>query len=226
MSEPDIASIAAAIGEPARAKMLTALMSGKALTASELALEAEITAQTASTHLHKLVTQQLITVDKQGRHKYFRLLNAKVSQLLEALLVFANQTENKRIQTGPKNPELRYSRICYDHLAGEIAVKLYDRLNQQLYIDHFQQNLVLTESGKHFFAGLGADVDKLLVKKRPLCRSCLDWSERRYHLAGSLGKWLLDDLLSKGWVTKDMDSRVIRFSKNGFNRFSKNYDIK
>lgn len=226
MTQPlDIASISAAIGEPARAKMLVALLGGKALTASELALEADITAQTATTHLQKLLTNRLVSLERQGRHKYFRLLNFQVAQLLEQMLSLTADSVQLKTQTGPADIDMRRARVCYDHLAGEKAVQLFEHLVQSRLIKSIQHNPTLSQAGIVFFNQLGAPVDALLRVKRPLCKTCLDWSERRYHLAGSLGKWILQDLYVKKWAVKDMDSRVIHFSEKGIKRFSTQYQM-
>ena len=223
--QPDIAQIATLIGDSARSKMLIALMGGKALTATELATEAEITAQTASSHLAKLAESQLLTVQKQGRHKYFQLAGRQIAELLETLLNVSAGIEHSRVITGPAQPELRRSRICYDHLAGELGVNLLDSLHQRGYLHSLQQELVLSADGESLFKALGADLPTLSNKRRPLCKNCLDWSERRHHLAGSLGQWVLDDILNKDWASKDLDSRVIRFSASGLKTFKKIYQI-
>ena len=229
MQQPDIAGLSAMIAEPARAKILLALMAGKALTATELALEGDITAQTASSHLAKLVAGKLLVVRKQGRHKYFQLADADIAGLLETLLNISAKSAHPGVKTGPDDAGLRQARICYDHLAGEISVALYDSLVSRGYIriveDTGQPQLVVTAQGQVFFAALGLDFELLTAKKRPLCKACLDWSERRFHLAGALGRWILDDLLSKGWAVRDPDSRVIRFNKAGLQRFFNRYQL-
>lgn len=227
--EPNISAVAGLIGEPARSSMLLALMGGKALTATELALEAGITAQTASSHLRKLVKGQLLTVRKQGRHKYFQLSNHEVAELLEKLLNISAHTSLPAINTGPKDPMLRTARICYDHLAGEIGVALYDALMQSGHIinhsvDH-PHELLLAPPGRLFFQTLGLEFEDLEKNKRALCKSCLDWSERRNHLAGSLGKWVLGDLLTKKWAKKDLNTRAILFTDTGLMQFKKQYGI-
>lgn len=223
--EPDIAQVAALIGDPARSKMLIALMGGKALTASELALEAEVTSQTASSHLSKLVDKQLLVVQKQGRHKYFQLKGKNIADLIETLLNISSNVEHSKTHTGPRNPELRRARVCYDHLAGEIGVLLFNTLKAHQYIHDENNTTSITDSGIAFFNGLSADTSKLQKLKRPLCKSCLDWSERRHHLAGSLGKWILADLFNKGWARKDIDSRIIRFTDEGLQHFSRRYAL-
>jgi predicted transcriptional regulator len=203
--------------------MLTALMGGKALTATELAMVADITSQTASSHLAKLVDGQLLVVRKQGRHKYFQLKGYDIAELLESLLNMTSTIKRAEVATGPDNFRLRKARVCYDHLAGELAVELYDSLNKRAYIIDNGDNTVLTNLGKTFFAEVGVDFNIMKKSKRPVCKSCLDWSERRNHLAGVLGQWILSEVLSKGWASKDLDSRAIHFTENGLKLFKNKY---
>lgn len=223
--EPDISVIASLIGDSARARMLTALMGGKALTATELALVAEITSQTASSHLAKLTKGQLLIVRKQGRHKYFQLHGIEIAELLESLLNMASNPVQSKVVTGPDNLRLRKARICYDHLAGEIGVALYDSLKKNGYIIDNMDETLLTSAGKSYFSEIGGNFNSKRKSKRPLCKSCLDWSERRNHLAGVLGQWILDDLFTKGWAVKDLDSRAIQFTEKGLKLFIKQYAI-
>lgn len=223
--EPNIAYVATLIGDGARSKMLMALMGGKALTATELSIEADITPQTASSHLQKLVDGELIDVRKQGRHKYFQLKNDKIAELLESLLNISAATVNVEVRTGPEDERLRKSRICYDHLAGEIGVLLFDALVSEKWILDHSNCAELTDEGRAFFTSLGVNFTELKRSKRPLCRACLDWSERRSHLAGKLGHWILSDLLSHNWASQDLDSRAIHFSQNGLKAFAKKYHI-
>ena len=223
--ELDISVIANLIGDSARARMLTALMGGKALTATELALEAEITSQTASSHLAKLVDGQLLVVRKQGRHKYFQLQGIEIAELLESLMNMASKKNHGKIITGPDNSRLRKARICYDHLAGELGVALYNSLKKSDYIIDNNDETLLTNAGKSYFSEIGFDFNNISKSKRPLCKSCLDWSERRNHLAGILGQWILNDLFTKGWASKDLDSRAIQFTEKGLRLFTKAYAI-
>lgn len=223
--EPNIAYIANLIGDKARSKMLTSLMSGKALTATELSIEAEITPQTASSHLTKLVEGELLIVRKQGRHKYFQLKNIQVAELIEQMLNISSTVSNSKVSTGPRNERLRVARICYDHLAGELAVKLFDNLvNKGLVIEN-ATDLTLTKTGLKFFDDLGVDFDSFKKSTRPVCKSCLDWSERRSHLAGSLGQWILNDIMNRNWAYQDLDSRIIQFTPKGMNAFAKRYSL-
>ena len=224
-SEPNIAVVANLIGDNTRAKMLTALLGGKALTATELALEADITSQTASTHLAKLVDGQLLHVRKQGRHKYFQLMNASIAQLLESLLNISANLAPKKVSTGPSDIRLKQARICYDHLAGELGVEIYDALKQKAFIIDNGSETLLTDLGKEFFSSIGFDFSQVKKSKRPICKSCLDWSERRNHLAGILGQWMLNDMFDKGWLERALDSRVINVSNAGLNRIKYHYNL-
>ncbi len=216
---PDIAQIGALIGDPARANMLTALMGGKALTATELAATGGVTVQTASTHLAKLEAGNLLVQRKQGRHRYFTLADDSVGKFLESIMGFAAGRGHLRHKPGPKEPALRKARICYDHLAGDYGVRMLDSLIAKGAIDAMGDGLALTESGETELKTIGIDVHALKSSRRPLCRSCLDWSERRAHLAGSLGKALLSNFLEKGWARRTAESRSVVFSPEGERQF-------
>ncbi|MFB8341598.1 ArsR/SmtB family transcription factor [Brucella cytisi] len=220
---PIIASVAALLGDPARANMLTVLMDGRALTVSELASAAGVTLQTASGHLAKLDAANLLVAEKQGRHRYFRLSGTDVAQVLEGLMGLAQRTGAVRARTGPKDQALRKARICYDHLAGECGVEMLDASHRLgLIVDDNEP--VLTEKGKSFFSCLGVDVTTLEQGKRPVCRHCLDWSERRNHLGGALGAALLNHFISKGWARREA-GRVIAFSPKGAQAFSRTFEL-
>ena len=210
---PDIARVASLIGDPARANILSALMSGKALTARELAGEAGVTAPTASSHLAKLEEGALIRHSKQGRHRYYVLASTDVAELLEALMGLAVQTGQTRTRTGPRDAEMRAARVCYDHLAGEKGVALLETLKARGLITG--EDLTLTEAGAAFFTTFGLDLGALGKTRRPLCRPCLDWSQRRMHLGGALGAALLAEITARGWASRLPDSRVIRFAPGG-----------
>jgi len=219
MEGPDISQIGALIGDPARANMLTALMGGKALTATELAAAGGITVQTASTHLAKLEAGNLLVQRKQGRHRYFTLADESVGKFLESIMGFAAGRGHLRHKPGPKEPALRKARICYDHLAGDYGVRMLDSLIARGAIDAFGDGLALTETGESELTCIGIDVQALKSSRRPLCRSCLDWSERRAHLAGGLGKALLSNFLDKGWARRTAESRSVVFSPEGERQF-------
>ncbi|WP_454848474.1 ArsR/SmtB family transcription factor [Rhizobium binxianense] len=216
---PDIAQIGALIGDPARANMLTALSGGRALTATELAAAGGITVQTASTHLAKLEAGGLLAQRKQGRHRYFTLADEATARLIESMMGFAASRGHLRYQPGPKEPALRKARICYDHLAGDYGVRMLDSLVASGSIEAIGEGLALTKKGESDLRRIGIDVGSLRSSRRPLCRSCLDWSERRAHLAGGLGKALLSSFLDKGWARRAAESRSILFSPEGERQF-------
>lgn len=221
----DMATIAALIGDPARANMLTALMGGQALTATELAQEAGVTPQTASSHLAKLENGGLLAPEKQGRHRYFRLANAEVAHALEAVVGLADQAGHRRVRTGPKDPAMRRARVCYDHLAGELAVAMFDHLTRRKLVDYDGADLALTRKGRLFCEGFGVDVDAVAASRRPMCRTCLDWSVRRSHLAGALGAALLARLYDLKWAQRDKSSRAVIFTRKGEETFKETFHI-
>jgi DNA-binding transcriptional ArsR family regulator len=210
----DLGSVAALMGDRARAAMLTTLMGGQALTASELAQAASITKPTASAHLARLLAAGLVTVEVQGRHRYYALSCREVASSVEALMVLAGRLGAAR-QRGPADPALRRARVCYDHLAGEIGVQLYDRLCERGWVVNQGRDLSLSEGGERFCAGLGIDVPTLRARRRPLCLSCLDWSLRRHHLAGAIGAAILERCLRLGWARQRRGSRALIFSAVG-----------
>ncbi|THD70734.1 MAG: ArsR family transcriptional regulator [Bradyrhizobium sp.] len=220
---PDIAMIAALVGDPARANMLMALMTGRALTASELAVEAGITPQTASSHLSKLEAGGLLEQEKQGRHRYYRLSDPDVAGLLEGLEGVAARAGHMRVRTGPKDPALRHARICYDHLAGDLGVQMLDSMKKQRLLRQSKQAIELTVEGKRFLAdSLQISAETLTHPRRPLCKACLDWSERRHHLAGTLGAAMMTRFTELKWAARDTTpgSRVVNFSRTGEKRFA------
>src|ERR1039457_1475787 len=171
---PDIARIAALVGGPARARMLTALMEGRALTATELALEGEVMPSTASSHLEKLTQAGLLTVARQGRHRYFRIAGREVAAALEGLMAISPASGGRRAHFGPRDEGLRRARVCYDHLAGVAAVRLLDRLRDRHWVNVHDDAIVMTANGDMWFERLGVDVEGLRTTRRPLLRSCLD----------------------------------------------------
>lgn len=212
---PDISKIAALIGDPARANMLAALMSGMSLTATELAAEAGITPQTASSHLGKMTQSNLLIQRKQGRHRYYALANEQVALVLGGLLGLAENAGHTRVRPGPRNNALRKARSCYNHLAGDMGISLFDRLSAKGYIAGDGPTLTLSQDGRKFAETFGIDVTALEKKQTPVCRACLDWSARRSHLAGSLGRAFLARFEELGWAKRDAHSRAILFSREG-----------
>lgn len=217
---PDIARIAALFGDPARANMLTALMGGKALTASELAAEANITPQTASAHLGKMTETKIICQRKQGRHRYYAISDENVANVIAGLMGLAEKAGLTRTRTGPRDAALRTARSCYNHLAGDMGVQLFDGLNRCGYLRQTATGIYLTTTGRTFFQEFGIDLQSLEQKTSPLCRECLDWSVRRSHLSGNLGRALLEQFINLGWASREVKSRAIIFSENGKTAFS------
>ena len=210
---PNIARVAALIGYPARATMLSALMDGRALTASELAAQAGVTKQTASGHLAKLEEGGLIANVTQGRHKYFCLNGNDVATALEALMGVA--ATRSRTRTGPKDQTLRKARRCYDHLAGELGVFMHDRMLAKAWLTPKGEDIEFTVSGKSAMIAFGIDITSLATRRPTLVKPCLDWSMRRYHLCGSAAVGLLDQIIANGWASQRNDSRVITFTPKG-----------
>jgi DNA-binding transcriptional ArsR family regulator len=212
---PDISIVAALIGNPACANMLMALLAGPALTATELAQEASLSPSTVSGHLDRLEKAALVAVERQGRHRYFRLADPDVAHALEALMPVATRAGHLRVRTGPRDPELRRARSCYDHLAGDLAVRMYDRFVERRLLARRGDEVRVTRDGAKFFECAGIDIGALQGGRRPLCRPCLDWSERRSHLGGTLGAAVLDYVVAHRWAVREPKSRVVRFSPAG-----------
>lgn len=218
---PNIAGVASLVGDPARANILSALMDGRALTATELAREAGVTPQTASSHLSKLENGGLLLPVKQGRHRYYRLSGPDVADVLERLMGLAARTGHVRTRTGPRDPEMRTARVCYDHLAGDRAVWMLDKLQKRRFVQAKDGELVVSKRGETFFLdAMGISIADLRGSRRPVCRSCLDWSERRTHLAGSLGAAILDHLFTTRMAERVPESRTVKFRRGGEKRFT------
>ncbi len=222
---PDIAPLGSLIGDPARANMLTALLSGKALTVSELAAEAGITLQTTSAHLSKLEDGGLVRRRKQGRHRYFSLADADVGSLLEVMMGLAAIKGHMRTRTGPKDPALRKARVCYNHLAGELGVQMFDSLLANDYLIGDDGSLELTDPGRSFVSEFGIDMDTLKKSRQPLCKSCLDWSARRSHLAGALGTAFLERFYRLRWAKRQEGTRIVAFTRAGETRFLNQFPL-
>ncbi|MES0129477.1 winged helix-turn-helix domain-containing protein [Mesorhizobium sp. M0029] len=221
---PDIARIASLVGDPARANMLNALMGGTALTASELALEAGVSLPTASSHLSKLMEGGLLTLASQGRHRYYGLAGPQVAGMIEAISGVAEAVGPKRVRPGPRDGAMRVARVCYDHLAGEQAVAMLDRLVARGILLRDDNEMRLGEirlgpSAASHFSAIGIDVGAR--PRRPVCRACLDWSVRRSHLAGTLGAAILDKILAEKWARREKDSRAVVFSPPGKQAFER-----
>ena len=220
---PIIAAVAALLGDPVRANMLTALMDGRALTVSELAEAAGIALPTASGHVSKLKLAGLLSAERQGRHRYLRLSGPDIAQVLEGLMGLAQRTGAVRVRTGPKDAALRTARICYDHLAGERGVALMQGLVRQEWISGEAEPEV-TAAGRGRLAGIGIDMNALERGRRPVCRSCLDWSERRSHLGGALGAAVLERIVGHRWASQ-AEGRIVSFTAAGSQAFASAFNL-
>ncbi|MFZ6753887.1 ArsR/SmtB family transcription factor [Undibacterium sp. Dicai25W] len=221
-----LARLAAAIAEPARARMLCSLMDGHARTGTELAAIAEIGTSTASVHLAKLKEQQLVQVIAQGKHRYYQLGSSEVAAALESLLAIAGAPQPRFKPSTP--PRLRHARTCYDHMAGELAVKLHDSCVQQIWLVGDQQDnsvYELSQAGEQALTNLGIDVDLTRQSRRRFACTCLDWSERRPHLGGALGAALLALSLKHKWLERDLDSRALSLTREGKKQFQRHFAI-
>jgi DNA-binding transcriptional ArsR family regulator len=206
----DMAAVAALVGDPARANMLAAMLDGRAHTATELAHLAGIAAPTASGHLAKLSRAKLITVVPQGRHRYYRLASAEIGRMLESIMVVAGELAPAARRATPRiDPALRRARTCYDHIAGELGVAIADGLVESGVIDLTVDGAAVTETGRATLQAVGITLDGPRRSKRVYCRPCLDWSERRPHIAGTLGTAPLDRALATGLVRRRKGSRVL-----------------
>jgi DNA-binding transcriptional ArsR family regulator len=214
--EQQFSQLTSLIGEPARAKMLWNLLDGRAFTATELSLMAEVSPQSASMHLNKLTQAQLLTVEHQGRHRYYKLASREVAYAIEAIanLLPSGKTENT--ESFLHNGHIKYCRSCYDHLAGKIGVAITDKLvKNRLITPDSRQGYKVTATGLQWFARLEIDIDELKAQRRIFSRQCLDWSERRPHIAGSLGAALLEKMLKEDWVRKIKNSRALLVTGKG-----------
>ncbi len=219
-SHARFAEVAALAGDPARASMLHALMDGRALTASELARAAGIAPQTASGHLAKMTAAGLLVVQSQGRHRYHRLASSAVARMMESIMQVAADLEPaRRIVVGPREASLRAARTCYDHLAGRLGVALADAMVGRGYVELDSDAGLLTDPGAELLRRLGIDPGALAGSpgrtRRVMCRPCLDWSERRPHLAGAVGAALCTHCFDKGWVRRIEGTRAVAVTPNG-----------
>jgi DNA-binding transcriptional ArsR family regulator len=219
----DITVLAGLLADRSRSTMLQALMDQRARTAGELARLARIAPSTASEHLGRLTDGEVIVVEAQGRHRYYRLAGPEVAALLESMMAFAPVPVAPR--TTNVSFDLRFARTCYDHLAGTVATALYDRLAADGTLDVTSEDVTLTPAGAKRLQSLGIDTDTLTQGRRPLARACLDWTERRHHLAGGLGASLLDHFRAYNWVSPRNAPRALRLTTAGREALASHFDI-
>ena len=212
----NMVEVAALVGDTARATMLAALMGGQALTGSELAYLARISRPTASGHLAKLVNARLVALTPQGRFRYYRIASPLVARMLESIVaVAAIEVPARHQPRSAADSQLRFARTCYDHLAGQVGVAIADALVARRHVALADDGGEVTEAGEGFLQSFGADLDGPARSRRIFCRPCLDWSERRYHIAGRVGAEICRCCLERGWFARERDSRALRLTSAG-----------
>lgn len=225
-ADTPVAGIAAAIAEPARTRMLYCLLDGHARTSTELAAVAEVSPPTASVHLARLLKQRLVKVVTQGKYRYYSLGNERVAKALEALSVLAGSPHDHFVPNTPTH--LRAARSCYDHMAGNLAVGLHDCLMQQHWLKPVAKDsdeYTLTDRGISALQNLGIDLQAAQNQRRRFAYACLDWSERRPHLAGALGAALLELVIERKWVIRDLNSRALRITPAGRRQMQRQFGL-
>ncbi len=222
----DLAEIGALVGDPARANILAALMDGRALTAGELAYVAGVMPQTASGHLAKLSEANLLALEKQGRHRYYRLHSPLVGRMLEGILaVAAVQLPARRLPPSRIEEQMRTARTCYDHIAGRLGVGIADALTGRGHVVLAEDGGEVTETGVAFLAGFGIEPAARKRSQRAFCRACLDWSERRPHIAGAIGARVLGRCLDLSWVERRRDTRALKITAEGRRGFAEAFGV-
>ena len=214
-AEDKFVTIAALICEPTRAKMLWNLLDGRAYTASELSIVADISPTSASNHLSKLLEAEIVKVEIQGRHRYYSLLNSEVAYAVEGLAILANNSSTKSIKKDPEKNGVKYCRTCYDHLAGFVGVKIVEAMETKGYLKKSNKMYLVSEKGWEWFLLFNISKDDFKNNRRPLTRQCLDWSERRPHLAGQLGAVFLEKMFERKWFKKVEFSRELVITTKG-----------
>ncbi len=224
-ADPDIAQVAALISDTGRAAMILALLDGGELPATELALRSGTSPQAASAHLRKLVEAEFITVRPAGRQRLFRLSSPEVANVVETLSTIAKRPPVVGLSQSEGMRRLRDARSCYDHMAGRLGVMLTDHFVERGALRAAKESFELTPGGERYFARLGVDVDQARASRRSFARACMDWTERRPHLAGSLGASLLELFLTSGWVARSAKDRGLRLTPQGRVALSRRFHI-
>jgi len=223
--DANAAVIASLVSDCSRAAMLTALLDGRFHPASELASMAGIKPQTASFHLAKMIEADVITMEKQGRHRYYGIRNQEVAHVMETLLSIAPPVPIKSLQQHNEDKKIRYARTCYDHLAGRVGVQVTEALLRMELMEDVGETYQITEQGEAFFTAFHIDLVETHKKRRAYILKCLDWSERRHHLAGALGNALLEKMLEKGWLERLPKTRAIQVTAAGTIGFQETFGI-
>ncbi|MBM7583669.1 DNA-binding transcriptional ArsR family regulator [Bacillus pakistanensis] len=224
-ANPNVAKVASLVSETSRATILTVLLDGRFHTASELSYMAGIKPQTASFHLAKMVEAKVVSVQKQGRHRYYGIQDHEVAHVMESFLSLAPPVEIKSLKQSSEDKAIRYARTCYDHIAGNLGVQLTDYFINNRYILEESNGFSVTEKGEEFFKTFQIDLNIVKKKKRSFSHKCLDWSERRFHLAGALGNALLERLLELNWIQRIPKTRAIKVTPAGKKGFKDRFSI-
>ena len=224
MEENKFVDVAGLIGEPARAKMLWNLLDGRSYTASELAMAADISGTSASNHLAKLLEADLLKVERQGRHRYFSFSKPEIAYVVESLASLSGHSSNKNIKEAAATG-IKYCRSCYDHLAGHVGVKITEALEKKKAIRKHINSYLVTTSGWKLLAELDIAKNEMINNRRPLTRQCLDWSERRPHIAGQVGAMLLNTMLEKSWFRRIRFSRELIITAKGRGEIQKLFGV-
>lgn len=219
--EPSMATIGAMIGSPVRSLILSVLFDGKAITATELAQIGNISPATCSEHLKKLVQSGLLICERQGRHRYYRLSGSEVAEALEPLIHLVGSKPTPMRTVSPQTKAIRDARLCYDHIAGKLGVQICKAMLDQNILVHTKRDYELTKNGEQFFENLGISVVELRLKRRMFARQCLDWSERKPHVAGALGAAFTTHAFSQGWIKRAKQRRVVVITPKGRQAFIK-----
>lgn len=227
---PNIAALAAPLADPARARMVTLLMDGRARTVTELGTATGLTKASASEHATRLLDAGFLKADRQGRHKYLTLASAEVARLIEAMMALAHDPRRKHPPPGPhtygpRDPALREARLCYNHLAGALGVQAYQSLSARGFLAHRPDGLDLTPAGHAFCRQFGLTDQDLAPTRAPLCRDCLDWSERQSHLGGRLGRLLLARMETQDWLRRRDGSRALLLTPPGRRAFARAFPL-
>lgn len=225
MYSPHVAAAASLLSEESRSIMLTMMMDGRFHTSGELARAAGITPQTASFHLKKLEDAGFLAQTKQGRHRYYGLKDPAIAQVIESLLTITPPVQVSSFNQAAEDQAIRYARTCYDHLAGSLGILVAETLTSNEYVKKEQEQYILTPTGETFFSSFGIDLEASRRKRRSFCHCCLDWSERKHHLAGSLGNALLECFLELGWLQRKSGSRALLLTEIGRNGFAEIFDL-
>ncbi len=206
--------------------MLMTLLGGQTILASELARIAEITPQTASVHLTKMVDGGLLVSESRGRNRYFRLASPEVAHVLEALAIVAKPKPVRSLRQSDETKALHFARTCYDHLAGEVGVAVTSKMLNHGWLVPDGRDFAITENGVSAFQSIGVDIEGLRMSRRTFARQCLDWSERRYHVAGVLGAAITTRFFNLGWIQRKPGIRAVVVTESGAKGLLKNFDIR